>query len=280
MDQENRTIVLTGFTAGIGRATAFELARRGARLALVCRNPEKGADTAREIRTETGNDRLQVFHCDLSSMSATRRLAGELLESCERIDVLLNNAGIFAPKRRLTSEGLETTFATNHMSYYLLTRLLLERVIASGGRVVNVASTAHKNATLDLDDLQNEKNYSGFRVYCESKLANIYFTFELARRLAGSGATANCLHPGVIGTELIRPWGRFVAWAWKLFTATPAEGAETSVYLATAPELAGVSGKYFDDKKEARVSAAARDADTARRLWDISANLCGLPPEL
>ena len=276
-DLDGKTIILTGFTAGIGKATAMELARRGANLGLVGRSPDKCAAVLEELRAATGNTQLRVFLCDLSLMKEVKRLAGELLEAYPRIDVLLNNAGLFSAKRTLTAEDLELTFAANHMGYYILTRMLEERLKASApARVVNVASAAHKNAELDFDDLQSAKNYGAFAVYCKSKLANIYFTRVMAERLQGSGVTVNCLHPGVIASDLIRPWGMLVAFVWKLFTASTENGARTSLFLATDPSVADTTGQYFDESKVARISAAARDDEAARRLWEESARIAGM----
>jgi NAD(P)-dependent dehydrogenase (short-subunit alcohol dehydrogenase family) len=274
----SKVCVVTGATSGIGRAAASALARQGYSLALVCRSREKGERTATELRAETPGAEVSLFLADLGEQAAVRRVAGELLAALPRIDVLLNNAGIVNLAREETADGREATFAVNHLAYFLLTELLLDRLRASApARIVSVASDAHRFGRLDLDDLEyRRRRYRSMQVYGSSKLLNILWNQELARRLAGSGVTANCLHPGGVNTGLGDNNNRVIALVGKLvkrFMRTPEQGADTAVWLATAPELAGVTGKYFADRKERKPSAAASDPSSARRLWEISARL-------
>jgi len=237
-----------------------------------------------EIRRTTGNDAVRVFVADLSSQQAIRSLAGELLAAYPALHVLVNNAGVVNLRRTTTVDGIETVLAVNHLAYYLLTRLLLEGLAASGrARVVNVASDAHRFVrTLELDDLGwARRRWRSMRVYGASKLANILFTYELARRLDGRDVTANCLHPGAVATGLGTNNGaiaRLLAGALRPFFRTPDDGAATSIHLATSPEVEGVSGAYFADAKPARTSPASYDNELARRLWDVSAAMVGLAP--
>jgi NAD(P)-dependent dehydrogenase (short-subunit alcohol dehydrogenase family) len=274
----SKVCVLTGATSGIGRAAASALARQGYALALVCRSREKGERTAAELRTETPGAAVSLFLADLGEQADVRRVAGELLAALPRIDVLLNNAGIVNLAREETPDGREATFAVNHLAYFLLTDLLLERLRASApARIVSVASDAHRFGRLDLDDLEyRRRRYRSMQVYGSSKLLNILWNQELARRLAGSGVTANCLHPGGVNTGLGDNNNRVIATVGRLvkrFMRTPEQGADTAVWLATAPELEGVTGKYFADRKERQPSAPARDPANARRLWEISERL-------
>jgi NAD(P)-dependent dehydrogenase (short-subunit alcohol dehydrogenase family) len=275
-----RICVLTGGTSGIGRETAVALAGAGARLALVCRDRQRGEDTAAEIAARTGSRDVALHLADLSVQSDVRRVAAELLASYPAIHVLVNNAGIVNLRHSLTPDGIETVFATNHLAYVLLTLLLLERLRASApARIVNVASEAHRFGQLDFDDLGNARRYRTFRVYGQSKLANVLFTYELARRLAGSGVTVNCVHPGAVATRLGHNNGavaRVLATMLRPFFRTAAQGADTSIWLASSPEVEGVSGQYFIRRRSRRSSAASYDEATARRLWDVSLRLTGL----
>jgi NAD(P)-dependent dehydrogenase (short-subunit alcohol dehydrogenase family) len=268
-----KTIVITGATSGIGRQTALRLAGMGARLALVGRDRDRGEVARAAIRAQSPDCDVALFTADLSSMTEIRRLAGELLAALPRIDVLVNNAGAMFQERSLTVDGFERTFALNHMAYFLLTELLRERLIASApARVVVVASEAHRRATLDLSDLQSERNYSGWQAYCRSKLANVLFARALARRLAGTGVTAHSLHPGFVDSRFGDAFGGMFGWGFgvakKLFAITPERGAATSVHLATADGL--VSGGYYVDCAPATPSPAGRDDAAADRLWDCT----------
>ena len=277
-----KTCLVTGATAGIGLVTARELARRGARVILVGRNRAKCETTAAGIRDDTGNSTVEFLVADLSSQEEIRRLAAEVRERCPRLDVLVNNAGAMYDRRRETVDGFEMTWALNHLAYFLLTSLLLDTLKSSApARVVNVASNAHGVAPrLDFDDPQAKNRYRAFRVYGHSKLANILFTQELARRLGGTGVTANCLHPGFVATDFTAGNG-WLGWAFRigarLIAIAPDEGAKTSIYLASSPDVEGISGEYFDKCKVAVPSAAARDTEAARRLWRLSEEMTGVP---
>jgi NAD(P)-dependent dehydrogenase (short-subunit alcohol dehydrogenase family) len=278
---KGKTCVITGATAGIGLEVAARLGALGARLVLVGRNPTKGAAALAQLRARVPGVTAEIHYADLSLLSEVRRLAPVLAESAPRIDVLLNNAGAIFHRREETGEGLERTFALNHMSYFLLTALLRERLLAAGpARIVNVASEAHRNTRLDFEDLQTTRRYNGWTAYRRSKLANILFSRELARRLAGSGITANCLHPGFVASNFgdnNRGAFRLMIGLAKRLVAIPVEkGAETPVYLAASPEIANVSGLYFDKCRKSTPSAAAQDDDAAARLWGESARIAGI----
>ena len=262
-----KTCVLTGATSGIGRETAVALAGLGARLALVCRDRGRGEDAVAEIAARTGNRDVVLHLADLSSQRDVRRVAAEILAAHPQIHVLVNNAGVVNLRRTLTEDGLETVFATNHLAYFHLTLLLLDRLRASApARIVNVASDAHRWGRLDLDDLGNARRYRAMQVYGQSKLANILFTYELARRLAGSGVTCNCLHPGAVGTRLGHNNGTDRAACWPAllvpFFRTPAQGAETSIWLASSPEVEGVSGAVL---RRPQADGGRRPPATTRR---------------
>ena len=276
-----RTVVVTGGNSGIGLETAVALARAGATTVITSRDPGRGQAAVADIRRRSGSDRVEGVVFDLGSLASVRAGAAEILARCERLDVLVNNAGLVQTDRHESADGYEMTFAVNHLGPFLLTELLTDRLRASApARVVTVASTAHSAARhgLDFDDLQSTRHYKGMRVYGASKLANILFTTELARRLEGSGVTANCLHPGTVGTGYGRDgdtrgllaFGLVVA---KPFMLSPQKGAVTSVYLASSPEVAGVSGQYFVKCRARQPSKAARDPEAARRLWEVSEQL-------
>lgn len=278
---KGKTCIITGATGGIGLELAARLAALGARLVLVGRNRDKGEAAIARLRGDVPGVAVEMHYADLSRPDEIRRLADVLLAAATRIDVLVNNAGAIFARREITRDGLELTFALNHMGYFRLTALLRERLIASApARVVNVASEAHRRAHLDFDDLQCSRGYSGWRAYQRSKLANILFTRELARRLEGTGVTANCLHPGFVATGFgdnnRGVWRLGIAIA-KLVAAIPVRrGAETPVYLASSPEIEGISGKYFIKCREWQPSAAAQDDSAAARLWQESERLMGL----
>lgn len=276
-----KTCLVTGATSGIGEETALGLARRGARVLIVGRSPERGARSRERIRSESGNGAVELLLADLASLDQVRKLATDVLDAAPELHVLVNNAGVVTLRRTTTADGFETMFGVNHLAYYLLTRLLLERLVSSApARIVNVASDAHKFGVLDIDDLQSEKRYGAMRSYGRSKSANILFTRELARRIEGSGVTANCLHPGAVSTRLgtsNNGWlGRSVKTLLRPFFLTAEDGARTSLHVATVPALEGISGRYFAKQKEAKPSAASTDPALAKRLWDESARLCGL----
>ncbi|MEP7194356.1 MAG: SDR family oxidoreductase [Actinomycetota bacterium] len=274
------TVLVTGATGGIGRATAMGLAAMGANLAITGRDRGRTEGAAREIRA-AGGGQVDLFVADLSSQSEVRRLADEMLQAYPRIDVLVNNVGGYWNTRHVTADGLERTFALNHLAPFLLTNLLLDRLKQSPpARVVTVASNAHATGRIDFDDLQGERSYSGSQAYNQSKLANILFTYELARRLQASAVTANALHPGVVntsfGAEDPRGIQRLIIPFARPFMKTPAQGAATSIYLASATVLEQVTGLYFTNSKPKRSSKRSYDEAAAAGLWQVSADLVGL----
>jgi NAD(P)-dependent dehydrogenase (short-subunit alcohol dehydrogenase family) len=272
--------MITGATSGLGRVTALELARFGASLTLVCRNRSRGTDVIEEIRPKTGNGAVKLMLADLSMQRSIRELAASFLESGEPLHVLVNNAGVFNLKRQVTADGMETVFAVNHLSYFMLTMLLLDRIRKSApARIVNVASAAHRNGTINFDDLGSERRYRSMRVYGQSKLANLLFTYELARRLGEGAVTVNAAHPGAVATGLGANNGalaKLLLPVVGLFMKSPEQGAATQIYLASSPDVEGVTGKYYVDCKPAQSSAESYDTAIARRLWDISAEMTGV----
>ena len=280
MIMDGKVCVVTGATSGIGKATAIALARLGAQVVLAGRDRGRGAATAAEVAAAGAlPPRLEI--ADLASMGQVRALAGGL-GTLERIDVLVNNAGLMAGQRRVTADGFDEVFAVNHLAPFLLTNLLLGKLTAAApARVITVTSDAHTAARLDLDDPQLERGWESWRAYANSKLANILFTRELARRLAGTGVTANCAHPGMVRTRFGRearlPMRAGVALA-RPFMLSPQRGASTVVYLATSPDVASETGGYYARRQRHEPSAAARDDPAARRLWQLSEELTGLAP--
>ena len=273
----DRTWIVTGANSGIGRATASGLARLGGTVVLACRSAERGGAARDAIVGTTGNEKVSLMIVDLASQASIRSFADAFLRTHERLDALVNNAGIYAAKRRLTVDGFESQFDVNYLGGFLLTHLLLERLETSApSRVVNVSSTAHEGVSLDFDDLQGEQGYRGYRTYSRSKLAQVLFTAELARRLAGTGVTVNSCHPGVIRTNLggddMPAVFKFV----RLFFKSPERGAETPIYLATSPGVAAVTGGYFVNRRMTEPSRASRDATSARRLYELSLDLTRL----
>jgi NAD(P)-dependent dehydrogenase (short-subunit alcohol dehydrogenase family) len=275
---QGKVCVITGATSGIGLVAAEQLAAMGARLVLVGRDKARGEAAIARIKRRTAGAEIRIHYADLSRLVEMSRLGSEIAAVEPRIDVLLNNAGAMFAARRVTEDGLERTFAVNHMAYFVLTNRLEERLAAAApSRIVNTASDAHRGNTLDFDDLQSERRYRGLTAYGRSKLANILFTRELARRLAGSGVSANCLHPGFVATRIAdNNSGVFrlgVTIAKSLWGLSPERGAQTMVYLASSPEVAGVTGGYFAKSRPATPTAAAQDDAAARRLWDESARI-------
>jgi NAD(P)-dependent dehydrogenase (short-subunit alcohol dehydrogenase family) len=278
---EGKVALITGATSGIGMATAAGLAKQGAIVALVARNQEKGLAVRDQIRAQSGNPQVEVLMADLSSQQSTRALAASFQERYTRLDVLMNNAGGIFFQRETTVDGLELTFALDHLAYFLLTNLLLDMLKASApARVINVSSGAEASATIAFDDLQAERRYDPFPVYAQAKLANMLFTYELARRLEGTGVTVNAVRPGPVATNFGGSGGswlnRIFPLIFRVIGKSPEEAAETAIMLASAPELAGVSGKAFYDRREQQTSARARDVASQRRLWEVSAKLTGL----
>jgi len=279
---KSKTVLVTGATDGIGKETALRLARQGARVLLAGRNPEKGARAVSDIRQATGHDALTFLPADLSVQDDVRALADSVKATTDRLDVLVNNAGAFMVGREESSDGIEMTFALNHLNYFLLTDCLLDLLKASGpSRVVSVASIAHRRAALDFDDLQLKNGYGGWKAYSRSKLANVMFTYALARRLEGSGVTANCLHPGFVRSHFGQNNGLLgrlgVSLAMRFGGAISVEqGAKTSIHLASSPDVEGQSGLYFDECKPTKSNRVSYDEAAQERLWQISAELVGL----
>jgi NAD(P)-dependent dehydrogenase (short-subunit alcohol dehydrogenase family) len=279
MSMQGKTIVATGATSGIGEAAVLKLARMGARIVFVARDVGRAERTLRKLEAIAPKLGHRMHLADFSSMAETRRVGAAIAASEPRIDALINNAGAMFADRRVTPEGLELTFALNHMAYFLLSQALRDRLVACApARIVSTASAAHEGSTLDFDDLQGVRGYNGFKVYGRSKLANILFTRELARRLAGTGVVANCLHPGVVATRFGDQSG---GWTSRImpfvrpFFLSPEKGADTIVYLASSPDVASVSGEYFVKRQVTHPSAAASDDAAAKRLWEASERLAG-----
>jgi NAD(P)-dependent dehydrogenase (short-subunit alcohol dehydrogenase family) len=278
---DRKKVLITGGTDGIGKVTALELANRGAHVIIIGRNPQKTEQTVREIREQSDNPRVDFLIADLSEQEQVRRVAAEYRHRYDQLHVLINNAGAFFAKRELTADGLEKTFALNHLAYFLLTHLLLDLLTKSApARIINVSSAAHFGGKINFDDLNAEKSYSGWGAYSNSKLMNVLFTYELARRLQGSGVTVNCLHPGFVATQFGKNNGGLIGLGLSLVqrvgAISPEQGAETTLYLATSPEVEGITGRYFDQKKAVESSKISQDEETARRLWEISLELTGL----
>lgn len=278
---KGKTVVITGATSGIGEVAAIDLARQGARIVFVAREASRAERLLAKLAGANPGAKHAAHMADLSRLSEMKRIAGEIAAAEPSIDVLIDNAGAMFAQREVTADGLEMTFAVNHMAYFVVTNLLSDKLKATpGARIVITASDAHKSGRLDLDDLQSEKSYAGFRVYGTSKLCNILFTRELARRLQGSGVTANCLHPGFVATRFGDNSGGLLGFgigvAKRLAALTPEQGAKTIVYLASSAEVAGKSGGYYHKCAPATPSRAAQNDVDAKRLWEISEQLSGV----
>lgn len=279
----DKTCVVTGANSGIGQEIARGLAAAGSRVLMVVRDRERGEAARDVIISSTGNPEVELMVYDLSSQRLIRELAATIRDGQDRLDVLVNNAGLTLGQRILTEDGIETTFAVNHLAPFLLTNLLLEHLRESApSRIVTVASDAHRGARIDFDDPGGESGYSGWRAYAQSKLANILFTRELARRLRGTGVTATCLHPGVVRTGFGRQGPTFIRVGTRvagMFLLSPARGADTAIWLASSPEVEGASGGYYEKRRLTNPSLAARDPESAGRLWALSERLTGLHEE-
>ena len=280
-----KVVLVTGATCGIGKATAIGLATMGARVGITGRDLIRAEQAAADIRAASGNPAVDVFAADMSSQAEVRRLAGALLDAYPRLDVLVNNVGGFWAHRHPTANGLEHTFALNHLAPFLLTNLLLDRLKASApARVVTVSSGAQAAGRIDFDDLQGARRYSGQRAYSQSKLANILFTNELARRLQGTGVTANSVHPGVVrtnfGSEDQAGFFRIISPLVRPFLKTPTQGARTPIHLASSPDVEAITGQFFANRKPKIANKAAGDLAVTARLWRVSSDLVGLtgPP--
>jgi len=279
---KDKICLVTGANSGIGKATALGLAKMGANVVMVCRDRTRGEESRAEIKAASNNPSIDLMLADLSSQASVRQLAQDFQEKYQRLHVLVNNAGVAPMKRSLTVDGLETTFAVNHLAPFLLTNLLLDVLKASApSRIVNVSSSAHTRTKMDFDDLQEENNFGMFRAYSQSKLANVLFTYELARKLEETGVSVNALHPGVVRTNLGRDSTGIVRLGFMAmgpFIRTPEQGAVTCIYLASSPEVEGVTGKYFVNKKEVPSSKESYDEAVARRLWEVSEKLTQVVP--
>jgi NAD(P)-dependent dehydrogenase (short-subunit alcohol dehydrogenase family) len=275
-----KVVLITGGTSGIGKAAATALAGMGATVVITGRNEERGKRALQEIREESGNDGVELILADLTVQDEVRRLAEELRERHNQLEVLVNNAGLVLSERTETPDGIETQLAINHLAPFLLTNLLLDLLKESApSRIVTVSSDAHRWAKIDLDDLQSRKRYRGMQVYGKTKLANIMFTYELAERLEGTGVTANCMHPGGVNTNFGNNQGgpmNLLFRLFKPFMRSPEQGADTLIYLASSPEVEGMTGKYLADRKVKAASDAAYDETTRKRLWEVSEELTGL----
>ncbi len=279
-DMRGKTCLITGGTSGIGLVTACELARFGAEVVITARSQEILAKSIEKLRSQSGNERVSGLVADLSSQAEVRSLAKDFIAHYPRLDVLINNAGAVYLRRSVSVDGIEMTFAGNHLSYFLLTNLLLDKLVENApSRIINVSSNAHEGQVLDFSDLECRRNYQFMQAYGKSKLANILFTYELDRRLVGKGVAVNALHPGFVATNMGANNGRFVRLflpVIRLWGITADQGAETSVFLATSPEVEGVSGKYFYQKESIPSSEYTHDQQVADRLWEVSAKMTGL----
>ena len=277
-----KTCLVTGANSGIGKEIARGLAADGSRVLMVARSRERGEAARADVAASTENPSVEILICDLSSQRQVRELAAQVLDRCDRLDLLINNAGLTLGRRTLTEDGIETTFAVNHLAPILLTNLLRERLEASApARIVTVASEAHRGVEIDFDDPGGEREFSGWRAYQQSKLANILFTAELARRLQGTKVTATCLHPGVVRTGFGRQGPAFIRFGTRIagmFLLSPTKGADTAIWLASSPDVEGASGGYYEKRRLANPSRAARDPVAATRLWELSERMVGLAP--
>ena len=276
-NMEDRVFLVTGANSGIGKAVAVGLARLGGTVAMACRNARLGDAARQDVVRESGNPHVALMLVDLASEASIRDFAKEFQQTYPRLDALVNNAGVYRSHREVTADGLERQFEVNYLAGFLLTHLLLDLLKRSApSRIVNVSSSAHGGGTIAFDDLQGERGYRGFRAYGQSKLAQILFTQELARRLEGTGVTVNACHPGVIRTNLGMGGTSVVVRFVRMFFKGPERGAETPIYLAASPEVEGITGKYFANKRVRVPSREAQDAAVARRLFDVSAELAHL----
>ena len=280
---KGKICLVTGASSGIGKATATGLAKMGAAVVIVCRDAARGEAALTEIRQKGGTGDADLLTADLSSQAEIRRLADQYSRKYQHLHMLINNAGVYYTKRHVTVDGLEAMFAINYLARFLLSNLLLDIIKKSApARIINVAGAYHAKGKINFDDLQGEKDFNGQRANHQSKLADVLFTYELACRFEGTGVTVNCLHPGMVATGLIdkdKDFPRFFKYLYKLsrpLMKSPSKGAETSIYLASSPEVEGVTGQYFVNKKIAQSCPASHDRELAMRLWDLSVKLAGL----
>lgn len=275
-----RVCLITGATSGIGKAAALALARMGATVVINGKDPKKGEEAAKQIRRMSGNDNVKLMIADLSSFSEIRKLADELKATYDRLDVLLNNAGVFYSHNERSQDGIEMQFAVNHLGHFLLTNLLLDILLeSSGSRIINVSSNAHFGGTIDFKDINSEDRYFGWKVYCRTKLANVLFTYELSRRTDNKSVTVNSLHPGMVRTRFVDKHVSLlykIGWnLYKPFMSSVEQGAQTSIYLSSSNEVAETTGQYFVNCKAIQSSELSYDVNLARRLWDVSEQLVG-----
>ena len=280
---EGKVAVVTGASTGIGRETALGLARQGARVVMSSKNPQRAAQAFEYVKTGSGNDTAELILGDFTSIASVNTLADTISQRHPKVDVLVNTAGIWSFSNETTEDGFESTFAVNHLATFLLTHRLMDNLKAAApSRMVTVSSNVHRAGNINFDDLHMRKKFSGYRAYANSKLANIHFAYELSRRLEGTGVTSNCVHPGPVRTSLFRenkPW--FIKLAASIFQyvpflLSPAKGAETSLHVASNPELAGITGKYFVKKKPVDSAPRSYDDAVAKRLWEVSAEMTGI----
>jgi len=277
---KDKVVMVTGANSGIGKAASLALAKMGATVVMVARNKERGEVARSEIIRKSQNNSVDLLLADLSSLESVRKLATDFREKYSELHVLINNAGLFNQRRRVTADGYENTFATNYLASFLLTNLQLDLLKASApSRIINVSSVGHYNGHMNFDDLNLEKDYSGWKAYGQSKLALVLFTHELAKKLQGTGVTVNAVHPGTVATNIwTRPFGPagFITALPKLFMTSPEKGAETIVYLASSPDAKGLNGEYLEKIKVKKSSDESYNAEIAQRLWDVSAKLTHL----
>lgn len=276
---EGKTVIITGGNAGIGKETAIGLAKKGANVTITGRNEAKVKAAVEDIKQKSGSQSVDYLICDQASLAEVRKLADTINAKYDKIDVLVNNAGLYTSDRELSKDGIEMMFAVNHLSHFLLTDLVLDKIKAAKGRIVSVASVAHKQTRdFDASDINMDKDFSGWKGYSRSKWCNIVFTKELARRLEGTGVTANCLHPGGVSTEIAQKeanWYTSFAW-WvgrKIYFISAEEGAQTSIYLASSDEVKDVSGEYFYKCKQVYSNRPSQDPEMWKKLWEVSENL-------
>ncbi|MFX1329647.1 MAG: SDR family oxidoreductase [Promethearchaeota archaeon] len=278
MSMDGKICMITGANSGIGKATAIGLAKLNARIIMVCRDKDRGEKAKKEIINQTGNKNIDLLLCDLSSQEQIRKLLVEFKEKYQNLHVLINNAGIMLKKRTISVDGFEMNFAIHFLAPFLLTNLLIDVLKRSApSRIINVTSAAHKRAKIDFNDIQSEnKKYRLFTVYGISKLAEMLLTYELSRNLEGSRVTVNAIHPGLVNTNLGRDQSKFSQWFARKFFKSPEEGAQTSIYLASSPEVEGITGKYFVNNQPKESSGESYNKEHAKKLWHIALEMTKL----
>lgn len=277
-----KIILITGANAGLGKETAIQLAKKGATIIMACRNEKRALESLKEIKEKSGSEKIELYIVDLADQDSIRSMVSDFKKSHDKLHVLINNAGVMLDDRIITKKAYEMTFAINHLGHFLLTNLLLDIIMnSSPSRIINVSSIAHKFASLDLDNINLNEGFSGLRAYSNSKLMNLLFTYELARRLEGTYVTVNALHPGKTKTKLTKPdgnWLKKIFFAFlRIFFIDVEKGAKTSIYLASSPEVKNITGTYFVKSKPARPSKKSRDKTLQKRLWGLSEDLTSYP---